>query len=127
MNIWKWKNNTIVEVTINIEINEEKIKIIEVRTSVETLGTHISPSLNYRDEFEHVKQKMEVYMKKIMRTDMNMHQVCLYFNTRMLTNVFFGCGIVKFSTNQCDELKKTHELPIIRKIRLGDALPREML
>ena len=58
------ENNTIVDAPLNIEINEEKIKIIDARTSVKTLGVHISPSLNWRDEFEYVKQKMMVSVKK---------------------------------------------------------------
>ena len=45
----------------------------------------------------------------------------------MLANVFFGCGIVKFSKKKFDELKKMHELPTIRNIRLGDNLPRNLL
>ena len=55
MHSWKWNNKNIVEVPINTKINEKKIKIIEVKNSVKTLGVCETPSLNWRDEFEYVK------------------------------------------------------------------------
>ena len=58
---------------------------------------------------------------------MKLHQVHLCFNTCMLTNVFFGCGIVSFNNKQCEELKNIFELPIIRKMKLGDNFPRKLL
>ena len=55
-----------------------------------------------------------------------LHQVYLHFNTCMLTNAFFGCGIVSFNKKQYKELKKC-ELNIIRKMGLGDILPIKLL
>ena len=63
-----------------------------------------------------------------MRADVNLHQVHLYFNTCVSTNVcVFGFRIVKFSKKQCEELKKKHALPTIRKMRLGAAFPNKSL
>ena len=98
---WKWKNDQIVEVPMNIIINGKKIRMINVKYSVKTLGVHISPSLSWKDEFEYVKQKMKSSIKKIMTVDMKLHQVCSCFNAHMLTNVCFGCGIVNFNKKQC--------------------------
>ena len=81
---------------MNITINEETIRMINVKNSVKTLSVCISPSLSWKDEFEYVKQKMKSSIKKFMTVDMKLHQVYLYFNTYILTNVFFGCGIVNF-------------------------------
>ena len=47
-------------------------------------------------------------------------------NVHVLTNAFFGCGIVKFSIKQVKELKAMCELPMIRKIGLGDKFPRKL-
>ena len=58
---------------------------------------------------------------------MKPHQVHIYFNARILTNVRFGCGIVKFNKNQIKELKKIHELLMIRILGLGDNFPRWLL
>ena len=62
-----------------------------------------------------------------MRKETRTHQVQMYFNIHILTNVCFGRRIVKFSTKQIKELKKTHELPMIRKLGLGNNFPRKLL
>ena len=70
---------------------------------------------------------MKNSIKKLMKSDMKLNQVYLHFDTYVLTNVcFFGCGIVS-SNKKCEELKKTHELPIARKMGLGDNFPRKLL
>ena len=53
-----------------------------------------------------------------MRTDIKMNQSRVCFNMCMLTNVFFGCGIANFNDEQIKELRKIHELPMIRKLGL---------
>ena len=86
---WKCKPNKIVEVSMNVTINEEKIKILNVRNSVKKLGDYASASLSWKDEFDHVKQNIKSSIKKSMAADMKSYHVCLYFNTHMLTNVFW--------------------------------------
>ena len=44
MFIWKWKNNKIVEVPMNVRMREETINRINVKDSVKTLGVYVSPS-----------------------------------------------------------------------------------
>ena len=41
---WKWKNDRIAKAPINAKKNEEKVRMINVKDSVKTLGVHISPS-----------------------------------------------------------------------------------
>ena len=53
----------------------------------------------------HVKEKMKNYIKKLIKEDIGLHQVCSHFNACVLTNVFFGCGIVSFNKKQCEKLK----------------------
>ena len=45
----------------------------------------------------------------------------------MWTNSFFGCEIANLDKKQYDELKQAHELPIARKMGLGENLPRKLL
>ena len=45
----------------------------------------------------------------------------------MLTNVFFSCGIENFIDTQIKELRRMCELPMIRKLGLGDKFPRKLL
>ena len=127
MHSQKWKNNNIVEALTKVQKHEEKIKIIKMKNSVKILGVYIIPLLSWKDEFEHVKHKMKLSIKRLMKSCMKMNQVCLYFNTHVLTNLFFGCAIVNFSKKQYDELKQTYELPIMRQMKLGDNLPRRLL
>ena len=79
---------------MNVKINEDKIKITEVKNSTKTLEVHMSPSLNWRDNFEHEKQKMKVSIKNIIKSCMNLHKFCLHFNVHVLIDVSFGYRIV---------------------------------
>ena len=40
---------------MNAKINEEKIRMINVKKSVKTLGVNTSPSLRQKDEHKNVK------------------------------------------------------------------------
>ena len=70
---------------------------------------------------------MKISIKKLLTVDMKLHQVHLCVNACTLTNVLSGRRIAKFAKKQCDELKKTCELPIVRKMGLGDNFPRKLL
>ena len=82
----KFKNDQIVEVLMNIKINEEKIRMIDMKKNVKPLGVHTSTSLRWKDEHECVKQKMKISITKLMVVYMKLHQLCLYFNACILTN-----------------------------------------
>ena len=79
-----------------ITINEGK-QNDQCEYSAKILGAHISPSLSWKDELGHAKQKMNISIKKFMKVDMKFHQVSLCFNTYVLTNKLFGCGIVNYT------------------------------
>ena len=66
-------------------------------------------------------------IKKIKKIDIRMDQLRMRFIMHMLTNVFFGCEIVKFSDKEIKELKKKHKITMIRKLGLGDKFPRNLL
>ena len=65
--------------------------------------------IEYEDQCEHVKSKIQVTIRKLMKTEMKVHQAHMNFNMCMLTNVFFGCGIAKFNDKQIKELRRMHE------------------
>ena len=83
------ENNKIVEVLINATINEEKIKTINVKNSAKPLGVCMSPILSWKDGFECAKQKMKDSIKRVMKEDTKLLQVCLCFSMHALTNMFF--------------------------------------
>ena len=70
---------------------------------------------------------MTVTIKRLMRIEMKTFQVHMNFNAHVLTNVFFGCGIVQFNSKQTKELKIIYDLPMIRKLGLDDNFPRKLL
>ena len=86
-------------------INEVKIKRTNARDSVKTLGAHVSTSLSWKDEFEHVKQKMKNYIKTLMKADMKFYRVCFHFKTCMLTNVFLDVWLSVLIRNYAKNLK----------------------
>ena len=85
---WKWKSKKIVEVAIKVIINGDVIKSIDVKHIIKALRVYVSPCLSWKDEFEHVKLKIKRSIKKLITADMKSHQVHLYFNNCMLTNIF---------------------------------------
>ena len=38
----------------------------------------------------------DCFSSKLTRNEINMDQVCVRFNTHVLTNLFFGCGAIEF-------------------------------
>ena len=70
---------------------------------------------------------MSMSVKNLIRTEINVHHAHSYFSTANLTNFFYSCGVVNFNDNQLKELKRLHEFPQIRKLKLGDKFPRKVL
>ena len=60
-----------------------------VNISVKTLGIYLNPMIDWKDQHEHVKNKIQVTIKKLMRTDMKQYQTHIHFNVHMLTDVFW--------------------------------------
>ena len=69
------KNDQIVEAPMIIITKEENIRMIDVKIVLKKLGTRISHSSSWKDEFVHAKQEMKSYIKKLMTADMKLHQV----------------------------------------------------
>jgi len=58
---------------------------------------------------------------KLIRTDMNLFQVYIYFNMHM------RCRIITLTDKQEKELKRIYELLILKKLGLSINTPREVL
>ena len=71
--------------------NKNKRRIDKTKTgneSVKTLGVHLNPIIEWKDQRGHVKNKMKRTIRKLMRTDIKDNQTCMCFNMHVLTNVF---------------------------------------
>ena len=86
--------------------------------SFKTLGVCLNPMIDWKNQCWHLKKKIQMTIRKLMRRYMKVNQAYMCFNAHILTNVFFGCGIANFNDEQIKELRKIHELPMIRKLGL---------
>ena len=48
---------------VEIKLNEEVTKQIMANESIKTLGVHANPKIEWKDQCEHVKKKMQVTKK----------------------------------------------------------------
>ena len=124
---FKWENHVISNEDVRIVIGSNVMQMLDVRESTKTLGVFMSPALDWKDEFSYVKRKMETSITKLMNTELAIYQVYMYFNVYMLTNVFYGCGIVKFTEEEIRVLKDIYEKPMVQKLSLGVNFPRKLL
>ena len=70
---------------------------------------------------------MIVSINKLTRTEIKTHQAHMCLNMHSLNNVYLGYVIVQFNAKQINELKRSYELPMIRKIGLGNDFSRKLL
>ena len=75
---------------MKIKLENEVIKRLQMRVSVKMLGVCINPRLDWNDEFECVKNKLSVTIKKVLRTEMKKYQAHVCLHVHMVTNVFLG-------------------------------------
>ena len=81
----------------NMTINSNKIKQLEAAKSVRALGVYLTPSLQQKDQFEVMQQKMVTSIKKSMNTELTPYQTHVYFNIYILKSVFFGRGVIELN------------------------------
>ena len=70
---------------------------------------------------------MTISIKKVMLTEMNIHQVHLYFNMHVLKSAYFGCRVIQLSLKQQDELKIIYKGPIMKKLGQSMKFPKYIL
>ena len=59
-----------------------------VNISVKTLGVYLNPMAYWKDQYEHIKNKIQVTIKKLMRTYLQAGQANMNFNMHIL--IFLG-------------------------------------
>ena len=106
-----------------LKVHNVEIKSIPVEEATRTLGVHISPALNWKSQFEVMRKKLEVSITKFMNMDINAYQAAIYFNTYMTKSVYFGCGIVKLTSKEDQELRRIYEAPMLTKLGFSRTFP----
>ena len=70
-------------------MNEEVIKQKMGNESVKTFGVCANPQIEWNDQHECAKNKIQATIRKLMRIEMKMHQEHMHFNMHVLINVIF--------------------------------------
>ena len=51
----------------------------------------------------------------------------MYYNSYMLSNVYFRCGIIKLNENEENELRRLYEAPMLNKLGYSINFPRDIM
>ena len=63
-----------------IQVKKEVIKQMIVNAGIKTLGVYLNPIIDWKDQHDHVKNKMLLAIKKLMRTCMTSYGAHMCFN-----------------------------------------------
>ena len=66
-------------------------------------------------------------MGKVMNTYVTYQQAGMYYNLYILTNVYFGCRIIKLHEREELELRRLYEPTILRKLGFSVTFPRNVM
>ena len=66
-------------------------------------------------------------MNKLRKTPLTIANAHAHFNMRLITMVYFGCGLLILSEKQEEELMKISEGVLLRKLELSKRFPRRTL
>ena len=126
---WRYENGRqyIQQKEVRLEVHNVEIKPIKVEEATRTLGVHISPAISWNSQFEVMRKKLDKSVTRFMNMDINAYQAAIYFNTYIITSVYFGCGIVKLSPKEEQELRRLYEAPMLMKLGFSRNFPRHTL
>ena len=104
-----------MSVECELKINKKIIKQLNTKEAIRTLGVHMCPQVQWKDQFKVMKEKMIESIAKLNNTEIKPHIMYLYFNAYLLKKVFFGCEVMKITNNQDKELRTLYETALAKK------------
>ena len=84
----------------HLEVHNRIIEIENINQSIRTLGVHITPTLEWKGQFEIMRKKLHVSITKLMATDINPYQAVIYYNAYMIKSMYFGYRIIELTIKQ---------------------------
>ena len=108
-------------------INDKKLNQIDANQDTKTLGVQMGLSLQWITQFKMIEEKLQMAMWKLKSTPVTVSNTYMFYNIYLLTHVYYGCEIVKFTPKQEQRLMKICEPVLLKKLGLSDKFPREML
>ena len=83
--------------------------------------------LKWKSQFEKLRSKVVEAMEKLMNTSLTYQQTAIYYNTCVLSSVYYGCVIMTLNEKEENELRRLHEAPMLNKLGLRSTFPRDMM
>ena len=108
-------------------INENRLRQTSIKESVKSLGIFLNPTLKWIYQFEMMKDKMFKSMSKLRSTPLTIGNAHVFFNMCLITQAYFGCGVIHLNPNQEKILMKISEGTLLRKVDLSEKFPRKVL
>ena len=106
---WQWKCvngiRSISNINNTLSVKGHPVKQLNHDEATRSLGVWFQPNLLWNTQFQKMREKMVVSIKKLMNTSIKPQLVHYYFHLYMTKTVFFGCGVVQLSTLEELELK----------------------
>lgn len=126
---WKWEQGQKAAVDIKEEIwvNNKILQQTLIKDAVKSLGLYVNPTMEGSKQFEMVKEKLIRAMSKLRSTPLSVANAYIFFNMYLITQVYFGCGIVVLTEAQEKVLIKISESSLLRKLGLSERFPRQIL
>jgi len=62
-----------------------------------------------------------------MNTKINLYQVHIYFNMYIIRSIYFECRVLELNKIQDKALQSIYEVPLLKKLRLGEKLPQVLM
>jgi len=87
----------------------------------------MSPSLVWDKQFCMMVGKLKEAVRKLKNTEMITTTASMYYNAYLITNVYYGYGILNITSKQEEILKKIYEPIILQKLQLSIKFPRKIL
>ena len=60
-----------------------------------------------------MREKIVDSVRKLMNAEIKAWKVHTYFNVHVVKIVFFGCGIISLTDDECEELQRIHEMLLL--------------
>ena len=113
------KKKVIKDLEYKILVYNNKFKTQNMLSSFKVLGVYLDPTLKQKDQFKYIRNKIEKLIIKLIKTNIMVYQVCIYFNIYIIINIFHSCRLLIFNNRQLQDLKNIYKIPIIKKLDLS--------
>ena len=85
---------------IELHVNGTKIASTNAHECIRSLGIHLGPSVQWKTQFQVMKEKMKESVCKIKAMVIFPSTARVFYNVCLCTKVYFGCGNMALTPQQ---------------------------